>query len=160
VKIVDFIVPGRPMGYVTRTWKGKHTDRAKAYHLYCDKVIKLAIQSGISTPLESTPMHLVRVDSKAFFEDHRHPDSENVRKGIVDALFYQSPQAKKILKLAGVAIYGDKYVDGRHYPGDLDKGNPRVEVRVAFYIPDKFKEVDQRMNQINLDNWAGQGWLA
>jgi len=60
----------------------------------------------------------VSIYTRAFFADGRHPDPENVRKAIADALFYGQPG-------------GDKYTGGAFCPPVYDKSNPRVEVVIV-----------------------------
>jgi hypothetical protein len=55
-----------------------------------------------------------RVDCMIFFKNNRRPDPENVRKGIVDAIFRD-----------------DKNVIGA-YDFEFDRENPRVEVEITL----------------------------
>ena len=55
------------------------------------------------------------VDVKAFYKDRNHADTDNVAKGVNDAIF-QKPLS-------------DKYVAGS-YDFDYDKENPRVEIEI------------------------------
>jgi hypothetical protein len=95
-----FRVPGDPAGYTRVTQRGKFTLRARKYHCYMAAVQAEARRIGLRLPLEVTEASPLRIDTYATFRNRRHPDPENVRKCVVDALFYGGS--------------GDKYVFGYH----------------------------------------------
>ena len=97
---LTFRIPGDPIGYVRMTGRGKFTARAKRYHAWMVAVQVEARKAGFRLPMEATEAAPLRIDAYATFKNRRHPDPENVRKGIVDALFYGGN--------------GDKFVFGYH----------------------------------------------
>lgn len=120
---VTFTVPGRPIGYYAvgaqPNWK-----RMKDYHGYRDIVRALAAQNGLVTPLRCSKDSIVIICTTAYFEDGVHCDPENVRKGIVDALFY-TPKGSPLRKGSS-----DKYCCGAFAEPMYDADNPRVEIDV------------------------------
>lgn len=111
-------VPGPPtlpklVGYYTNG-KSPNFDRAREYAAW-----KAHVQAH--TPplvLHATKARPVRVDVTCYFPNGAHADPENVRKGVVDALFKHREG-------------GDKYVYGYHHHPLYDPGNPRVEVVIT-----------------------------
>lgn len=109
-------VPGPPtllklVGYYTNG-KSPNFDRAREYSDWKDHVQRHAPALPVAT--QQRP---VRVDVWCHFPSGAHADPENVRKGIVDALFKHR---------AG----GDKYVYGYHHFPQYDGRDPRVVVEV------------------------------
>ena len=118
-----FTVPGRPQGYYTM---GAHPNwtRMKEYHAFRDRVRTMANGSGVVTPIRCTKESPVIICTTAYFENGTHCDPENVRKGIVDALFY-TPKGSPLRKGSS-----DKYCAGAFDLPRYDAGNPRVEVQI------------------------------
>ena len=120
-------------GYETMTWRGRFNTRARRYHRWCQKVRVCALASGfLKLPLPSRDGS-VQVDVVCWFPAKRHPEPENVRKGIVDALYYPRwlPMRRKmVVELARVG-HLDRFVYGRHGPAQYSTDHPRVEVRVT-----------------------------
>jgi len=113
-----FVIPGRPQGYTVMMRKGRFSVRAKAYHKWQESVKEYALAAGWRWS-KATFERQIYVETDAYFPDKRGCDPENVRKGIVDALFPSKSG-------------GDKYVHGRHAPYRVDALNPRVSVWVVF----------------------------
>lgn len=103
-----FFIPGQPIGYYaagsTPNW-----NRLNQYHAYGDTVKKYAIMSGLQLPLFADAERHVHIFTTAYFslihktatgrKSTAHSDPDNVRKGIVDFLFYNGKG-------------GDKYTGG------------------------------------------------
>lgn len=108
---IDRAKPLRPklVGYYTKGARPNWT-RMNEYHAWKDHVREHA-PAGLPQPAQGQP---VRVDIWCWFADGTHNDPENVRKGIVDALYPK----------------GDKFVFGYHHFPQYDPQNPRVEVQV------------------------------
>lgn len=109
-------VPGPPtapklVGYYTNG-KSPNFDRAREYSDWKDHVTKYAPNLLLPVATKDRP---VRLDIWCYFPAGNHSDPENVRKGIVDALFPA----------------GDKYVYGYHHHPLYDADNPRVEVEIT-----------------------------
>ena len=115
--IYEFTVPGDPKGYYA-AGKNPNWTRLNQYIEYKKHVHNTALRkfSSIGLLKASKDEPLV-INTVAYFRDGRHPDPENVHKGIVDALFYG-------------AKGGDKYTGGGFPPPLYDKDNPRVEVSI------------------------------
>ena len=136
----DFIVPGRPVGYTRQTTRSKWTPQAKRYHEYQEAVRAYATAAGLSVPLLATAddpvfidvqLHLNAADWKSYASGAPFPDPENVRKGIVDALFYVSNRAKKLGKRLGIKTGNDRYCYGEILVTDealFEKGRVWVNV--------------------------------
>ena len=73
--------------------------------------------AGLKVPLQATGEKPLCICTVAWFRNGVHPDPENVRKGIADALFKAGEGG------------GDKYTGGTFYPPMYAK-NPRVIVEV------------------------------
>ncbi len=120
-KVITFTIPGKAVGYYTHgarpNWK-----RANEYTAYKVYVQVQAIYAGLTLPLFADKDTPKRIDVTCYFKNGVHSDPENVRAGIVDALFYDKKR-----KVKGK---GDKFAWGTHYPPRYDKSNPRVEVTV------------------------------
>ena len=112
---------GRPTGYYSLGMK-PNWKRMNRYHAYKKLVQKYAEINGIKLPLIATKINRIVVNTIAYFETGVHSDSENVRKGIVDALFYNK----------GAKGYGDKFCSGSCSTPLYDKENPRVEIEILF----------------------------
>lgn len=101
------------VGYYTQG-KQPNWTRMKEYHAWKDHVRKAAAlgvpECGASRP--------VRLDVWCYFGSGVHPDPENVRKGIVDALFPN----------------GDKWVFGYHHH-PLYSDAPHVLVEISEVQP-------------------------
>ena len=110
---IDRTKPLRPklVGYYTKGARPNWT-RANEYHAWKDHVREHA-PAGLPQPAQGQP---VRVDIWCWFADGTHNDPENVRKGVVDALYPK----------------GDKFVFGYHHFPQYDPQNPRVEVEVSL----------------------------
>lgn len=96
------------IGYYTQ---GKHPNwtRMKEYHAWKDHVRKC---TALNIPA-ATAERPIRIDVWCYFGSKAHPDPENVRKGIVDALFPG----------------GDKHVYGyHHHPLYSDAPHVLVEI--------------------------------
>ena len=111
-------VPGPPtlpklVGYYTNG-KSPNFDRAREYSEWKDHVAKYA-PANLPTATKDRP---VRLDIWCYFPAGNHSDPENVRKGIVDALFKHREG-------------GDKYVYGYHHHPLYDPVRPRVEVAIS-----------------------------
>ena len=120
-------------GYETMTYRGRFNTRAKRYHRWCQKVRVCALAAGfLKLPLPSRD-RAVQVDVACWFPSKRHPEPENVRKGIVDALYYPRwlPMRRKMLEEAGAVGHLDRFVYGGHGPPRYCPEHPRVEVRVT-----------------------------
>lgn len=113
---MTFTIPGKAVGYYTR---GAHPNwtRMNQYHAYKRLVQLCAQAAGVELPLSATKESPVKIDVVAYFPNGTHCDTENVRKGVVDALFYGGN--------------GDKYAYGSHDAPRYDKLNPRVEVLIT-----------------------------
>lgn len=125
VRITKFIVPGDPGGYLRMTQgqvklmkipRHKLTpnllkvyDRIERYLSYKEFVN----YCGLKLKFERSPRKRILLHVMIYFRNNKHPDPENVRKGIQDALFTT-----------------DKYVAGC-YDFDYDKDSPRAEIEIV-----------------------------
>lgn len=133
MKSVAFVIPGQPVGYVSKpSHHGSEAQRKKAtkYHDYCEKVRLLARQAGLTLPLIATKAKPLIIHVIAYFEDGRHADPENCRKGIVDSLFYVRKDARKFLPKGNT---NDKHVGGSHFMPLYDPVFPRAEITIEFW---------------------------
>lgn len=113
-----WVIPAMPVngklkivGYYTQG-KQPNWTRMKEYHDWKDHVRK---HTALEIPA-ATAERPIRIDVWCYFDSKVHPDPENVRKGIVDALFKHR---------AG----GDKYVFGyHHHPLYSDAPHVLVEI--------------------------------
>lgn len=119
-EMMKFIVYGKPCGYYSLGMKPNYT-RMNRYHTYKKLVCKYAEENGIKLPLVCSKESHLRIDTIAYFENGVHADPENVRKGIIDSLFY-SKEKKGC---------GDKFVGGFCESPIYDKDNPRVEIVIT-----------------------------
>jgi hypothetical protein len=97
--------------------------RKKKYEDYKKHVQQCAMAAGVKLPLVATRDHPLLVDTVAYFETGVHPDPENIRKGIADALFY-------VPKGMGGKGSADKHTGGSFPPPKYDRLNPRVKVTI------------------------------
>lgn len=124
-----FIVPGNPVGYVTTTKKSKWNKRYKYYADY-KKIVQFYARSvGIKLPLVATKDRQLTIRTIAYFKNGRHPDPENVNKGIRDALFYDEHHVRGNKSAKG----DDKHTGGSFTPPKYSK-NPRVIVIIKDYV--------------------------
>lgn len=117
-QLAAITVPGRPVGYYAQGAK-PNWRRKNAYEAYKKHVQRCIADAGIDrASLAATKDRPVLIHTKAFFETGVHPDPENVRKGIADAIYY------------GIRG-GDKHTGGPFDPPLYDRDNPRVEVVIG-----------------------------
>lgn len=124
-----FTIPGDPVGYISKPYANRKSRRGGPWWLYSRSGIAVKIRRYIAyanetvlrcknecgrLPVPGTKTAQVRIDVFPVFANGVHPDPENVRKGIVDALYYDRG--------------GDKYVWGLTGFARYDPDNPRVEV--------------------------------
>lgn len=98
------------VGYYTKGARPNWT-RMTEYHDWKDHV-RTHVRDQLPQPTKDCP---VRVDVTCYFPNGTHADPENVRKGIVDALFPG----------------GDKHVYGYHHFPQYDPADPRVLVEIT-----------------------------
>lgn len=111
-----FQIPGIARGYTTHNRGGKPSKQIIAYWQYMEDARKAArFIAKMPLPLESPKAEPLMIFTRCYFRDGRHPDPENVHKGIKDALFYKAKD-------------GDKHTGGHYLPPLYDKQNPRVDV--------------------------------
>lgn len=114
-----------PVPYKRTTQKQKIVD--KEYHKYCDW--KNKIVATFATTFNKFPSSIFKKDIKyyvdivVYFKDKKHGDTDNIAKGINDAIFDKP--------------LNDKYVAGS-YDFFYDKKNPRVEVNISTEKNQKF----------------------
>lgn len=99
------------VGYYTKGARPNYA-RMNEYHDWKDHV-RANVPGELPSATKEQP---VRLDVYCYFASGTHADPENVRKGIVDALFPG----------------GDKFVFGYHHFPQYDPQNPRVEVEVSL----------------------------
>ena len=102
----------RVVGYYTKGKRRDFSPRAKQYDAWKTHVARQT--QALALPVTG-PGRPVRVDVWCYFPSGIHPDPENVRKGIVDALYPG----------------GDKFVFGYHHHPLYDKQQPRVLVEIS-----------------------------
>jgi len=90
----------------------------------------LAEAAGLPLPLSADAENQVMVNVYSYFENGTHPDPENVRKGIADALAYDTARKRK---------GDDKHFGGLFTPPRYDKEFPRAVVIVKDYRRKKKK---------------------
>ena len=118
-KTISFTVStgSNPVPYVRTTQKQKFVDKSyKRYQAYKSLVVKAFIEETGKMPQKA----LVKdkkyyVDVVAYYKDRTHADTDNVAKGVNDAIF-QKP-------------LNDKYVAGT-YDFYYCKENPRLCIRI------------------------------
>ncbi len=110
-----------PVPYKRTTQRQKFKDvEYQKYQVWKTKVI-----SAFADKFKKLPHNIFSKDEKyyvnikAFYKDRTHGDTDNIAKGINDAIF-QKP-------------LNDKYIAGS-YDFDYDKSNPRVEVEILEKI--------------------------
>lgn len=106
-----------PVPYKRTTQRQKFVDEGyKKYISWKNKVVADFVKSFSRYPHQvMSKDRKYYVDIKAFYKDRTHGDTDNVAKGINDALF-QKP-------------LNDKYIAGS-YDFDYDKKSPRVEINI------------------------------
>ena len=128
----EFTIPGPPVGFYVL---GSRPDwlRKQAYHKWLKSVRRVAREAGVPVgQMSATKRSPMWIETVAWFANGRHPDPENVRKAVADALFYTKANRR------GSA---DKFVGGAFPPPLYDAENPRVEVMVAAVDPPEDREV-------------------
>ena len=101
-------IKGNPIPYFRQTQASSRFNKnARRYHAWKDYVRKAA---NISDKLVTEGK--LTMDIKVYFKDKTHGDSDNIFKGIADAMFKN-----------------DKYLSGS-FDFDYDINNPRVEVTI------------------------------
>lgn len=105
---------GNPIPYHRSTQGGQWKPQVRRYHAWKDYVVKAFCEQTETKdkgkkPIEKSPEKL-NMALLIYFKDKTHGDSDNIFKGIADALFEN-----------------DKYISGS-FDYDYDKENPRVEV--------------------------------
>jgi len=138
-----FVVPGKPVGYIATTSRGKWTKEYQKFAEYAGIVRQYARAAGIQIPLRATKERPLIIKTIAYFENGVHCDPGNVQKGIVDALFYDEEKAalakmarkagKKTRKGRGTGKGDDKHTGGAFPPPRYDKKNPRVVIIIKPY---------------------------
>jgi len=115
-----FEVPGDPRGYTTTTFRDKgRSPRYKKYREYCRLVREYAAMAGVEIPLTASREEPLFIKIVAYFRNGVHADVENVRKGCVDAMFYDPLSKKK---------GDDKWVAGSFPLPRYDEEEPRLVV--------------------------------
>lgn len=110
-------VKGNPIPY-HRTTQGSYWNKSsKRYNAWKNHVVNAYCdQTGTKDdgkkPVKKS-VERYNMDIMVYFKDKTHADSDNVFKGIADALFEN-----------------DKYLSGS-FDFDYDKENPRVEVEIS-----------------------------
>ena len=89
-----FEIPGPAVGYYTRGARPNWT-RMKQYHHYRDHVVRCAQIAGLRPPLTASEASRLRIDVRLHSKGRVHPDPENIRKGVVDALFYRAGKSDR-----------------------------------------------------------------
>jgi hypothetical protein len=100
--------------------KSPNWRRKRRYEAWKRWVQEHAVLGGLELPLRG----IWYVVTAAYFQDRRHPDTENVHKGIVDSLCYVSLEEREL----GVKKGSDKHWGGVFMPSRYDAERPRVEV--------------------------------
>lgn len=152
-----FIIPGKPVGYVATTHRGKWTLNYQRFATYAKHVRACAKAAGIHIPVVATKKKPLTIRTVAYFPNGIHCDPGNVQKGVVDALFYDEEAAAmaKFLKKAGKKLSvkkgvrrtgkgDDKHTGGSFPPPLYDKENPRVVVIIKDYVRKNGKRKSER----------------
>lgn len=111
-------------------------ERLEQYFAWREHICYHASQAGVQLPWRVTKNSRQMVYIVAYFENGNHPDVENVRKGIVDALVYVSKEMKALL---GPGYGSDKWIGGGHSLPRYDKVKPRAEVYIL--TPEEWLEI-------------------
>jgi len=120
-----FVIPGNPVGHTATTNRSKNVSaRYRKYAKYAKQVRLYAEMAGVPLPLKSSKDHQIVVNVYPYFKNGTHCDPENVRKGIADALAYDTFKKRK---------GDDKHFGGKFPPPRYDKENPRVVVVIKPY---------------------------
>ena len=124
--LYKFEVPGDPRGYTTTTHRDKgRSSRYKKYKEYCRLVREYAAMAGVPIPLTADKDNQLMIKTFAYFRNGVHCDPENVRKGVVDAIFYDPLNKTK--------SNGDKWTAGFFCGPRYDAEEPRVVVIIKEY---------------------------
>lgn len=124
--LYKFEVPGDPRGYTTTTHRDKgRSSRYKKYKEYCRLVREYAAMAGVPIPLTADKENQLMIKTFAYFRNGVHCDPENVRKGVVDAIFYDPLNKTK--------SNGDKWTAGFFCGPRYDAEEPRVVVIIKEY---------------------------
>jgi hypothetical protein len=117
--VIRFIIANgaNPVPYKRTTQKQKWVDKEyRRYQTYKDEIYAEFIKATGKLPhqiFQDKTKYYVNV--MAYYKDKTHADTDNVAKGVNDAIF-QKPLS-------------DKYVAG-FYDYDYDKENPRLEITI------------------------------
>lgn len=118
---VAFTVPGHPVPFLVGV-RHQSKKRRQVYESYRDVVRMFAWLAGVRN-IKITAKAPLHFHTRAFFENRKHGDPENIHKAIVDAICYTESGGKQSKR--------DKYTGGAFTPPRYDKKNPRVEVVIA-----------------------------
>ena len=113
-----------PVPYKRTTQRQKYVDKNYKQYLIWKSIVwqQFADQIGDRPDLILDKSKKYYVGIVAYYKDKKHGDTDNVAKGINDAIF-QKPLS-------------DKYVSGS-YDYSYDKNNPRVEVEIREALTDE-----------------------
>jgi len=117
--MLTFTVYGQPVPYKRTTQNSKWTDaNYKRYQCYKDAIVLAFLEQCEGNwnhikPLTTVRGQKTKVELMIYFKNFAHGDSDNVMKGLLDALFEC-----------------DKYVSGS-FDFDYDRINPRIEVKIS-----------------------------
>lgn len=119
MKTFEFTIRGKPVPFIAH-WNKAPPVRKRRYIEFCRDVQTHAMAAGFrfALPTKDSPLY---VHTRAWFEDGRHADPENIHKAIVDALFYRRGKGSK----------ADKYTGGFFDSPRYDRYNPRVDVVIT-----------------------------
>ncbi len=122
--MIKFTVPENPIGYLRMTQGQVKLMRIPPYKLRPDgfkvqqkirrylEYKSLVFMMSIGKGIDRRPKEKVRLITRIYFSSNKHPDAENVHKGISDAIFEN-----------------DKMVSGS-FDFFYDSRNPRVEIEI------------------------------
>ena len=113
---LQFTVHGQASGYYSQGARPNWT--RKTQYVEWKKLVQGVASAYTVLPLVATEVAPVRITTVAWFKNRVHPDTENIHKGCVDALFY------------GSKGNGDKYTAGAFSWPQYDPDDPRVEVTI------------------------------
>lgn len=119
-----FTIPGPPVPFIANWRLAGFIERKRYMSWAKDARGHAAIQNV--PPLEASQEKPLLVHTRAFFKDRKHSDPENIRKAVVDSLFYESRGRGGKRSSAR-----DKYVGGACAVPCYDKDAPRIEVVIA-----------------------------
>ncbi len=129
-----FGIEGDPVGYTVQTYRGQWVKgRASKYRQWKDTVrLEMSRSFRLVLPMVATPTAPILVSSCCWFRHGRHPDPENVRKAIVDALFGGPGLSLRKLGLGPKIPGGDKWVGGFYCLPRYSRQHPRTEVLIEW----------------------------